>query len=152
MRIKGAQINNEMIAEIGKFTVLMAWIEREMLDYGRAKDLETSAYGISAGQTTKELAEALQGRIDLYGSDIGGYTAYILEDATKADQRGLWNNTKRKKVEDFINLKGQDSIEGGLLAIYRIRNNLFHGIKELKQLNNQLELFRAMNKFLEELA
>ena len=40
---------------------------------------------------------------------------------------------------------------GCLLVIYRIRNNLMHGLKCIEQLNDQLELFQTVNGVLESL-
>ena len=40
---------------------------------------------------------------------------------------------------------------GCLLVIYRIRNNLMHGLKCIEQLNDQFELFQAVNGVLESL-
>lgn len=86
--------------------------------------------------------------MDLYEQDVKIYVGYTLENPEKVEH--LMTYTKRRKIEDFIYSKGRDSIVGGLIAIYRIRNNLFHGIKEIKDLNKQIELFKAMNSFLEQ--
>ena len=45
--------------------------------------------------------------------------------------------------------KGDNLNSGCLLAIYRIRNNLMHGLKMVEQLNDQFELFQAVNDVLE---
>ena len=55
-------------------------------------------------------------------------------------------------MRDFINLDelvNSDWICGALLCIYRIRNNLLHGLKELSELNGQIGLFKSMNNVLE---
>lgn len=44
---------------------------------------------------------------------------------------------------------GDDLNCGCLLVIYRIRNNLMHGLKMVEELNNQLKLFKAVNGVLE---
>ena len=38
---------------------------------------------------------------------------------------------------------------GCLLVIRRIRNNMMHGLKVIKELNDQIELFRSANEVLE---
>ena len=45
--------------------------------------------------------------------------------------------------------KGTDLNSGCLLVIYRIRNNLMHGLKMVEELNGQFELFQAVNGVLE---
>ena len=47
--------------------------------------------------------------------------------------------------------EGDDLRQGCLLVIFRIRNNLMHGLKCIEQLNDQLELFKAVNGVLESL-
>jgi len=54
----------------------------------------------------------------------------------------------KKQIVDFINSDGRDSLSGGLHAIYRIRNNLFHGLKSWTDLDSQIELFMGLNDFL----
>ena len=57
----------------------------------------------------------------------------------------------RLLMEKFMEQKEDDLRCGCLLVIYRIRNNLMHGLKCIEQLNDQLELFRAVNGVLESL-
>ncbi len=52
-------------------------------------------------------------------------------------------------MKQFLEQKGDDLLYGCLLVIYRIRNNLMHGIKLLEELDGQIELFRAANDVLE---
>ena len=47
--------------------------------------------------------------------------------------------------------KEEDLGCGCLLVIYRIRNNLMHGLKCIEQLNDQIKLFEAVNDVLETL-
>lgn len=69
----------------------------------------------------------------------------------------------KKSLHDFDNLKdeyvtemikflddtNEDTTCGCLLAVCRIRNNLMHGIKDIGELDEQIDLFRAANKVLE---
>lgn len=54
-------------------------------------------------------------------------------------------------MEKFMEQKEEDVRCGCLLVIYRIRNNLMHGLKCIEQLNDQLKLFEAVNGVLETL-
>jgi hypothetical protein len=61
----------------------------------------------------------------------------------------LGNGTPNKEqIIEFIVSEGRKSLAGGLLAIYRIRNNMFHGLKTWTDLDNQIDLFIALNNFL----
>ena len=57
----------------------------------------------------------------------------------------------RMAMEQFMKQEGNDLRQGCLLVIFRIRNNLMHGLKCIEQLNDQLELFKAVNGVLESL-
>lgn len=50
--------------------------------------------------------------------------------------------------EDIYNKPTDNPIMGALSICYRIRNNLFHGSKELLTINKQINLFKAINAFL----
>ncbi len=52
-------------------------------------------------------------------------------------------------MENFLKQDGDKLTCGCLLTIYRIRNNLMHGLKPIEDLNTQLELFEAVNEVLE---
>ncbi len=52
-------------------------------------------------------------------------------------------------MRQFLAQEGDDLLCGCLLVIYRIRNNLMHGIKLLEELDGQIELFRAANDVLD---
>lgn len=38
---------------------------------------------------------------------------------------------------------------GGLLIIFRLRNNLFHGLKDCYSIDKQMEIFKSCNRFLD---
>ena len=62
--------------------------------------------------------------------------------------RGL-NEARIEKIKRFLQSNGQEDVIDGLFAIYRIRNNMFHGLKDYQMLNEQKELFDAVNNVLE---
>ena len=150
MIIKDKNINDKMIAEIGKFTVLWSLFEKNNDNYITIDKLPVIAASITHinAETVKNLATALQGRVDILASGIEEYIGYNL---IPGGARPMSDDNKAK-MGLFIGSNGQQSLVGGLIAVYRIRNNLLHGLKELTELNGQIELFRAMNALLEEIA
>ena len=56
-----------------------------------------------------------------------------------------------KMMQMFLLQIGNDDelVCGCLLIIHRIRNNMMHGLKVIKELNDQIELFRSANEVLE---
>lgn len=65
------------------------------------------------------------------------------------------SNARRTKDADdllmksFLEQNNGDVCCGCLLVIYRIRNNLMHGLKCIEELNDQFYLFEAVNDVLE---
>ena len=55
----------------------------------------------------------------------------------------------KRLMEEFLKQSGDDLTCGCLLTIYRIRNNLMHGLKQIEDLDTQLDLFKAVNEVLE---
>jgi len=109
---------------------------------------------LSSSEQRKLFAIALHNRARAYQSSqnesIKDDDSYI--DHYVHQHLSLWNglhNDQKDKVIKFIKNIWDDSIDGGLLAIYRIRNNMFHGLKPSDDLNSQIDLFRTINAVLE---
>jgi len=150
IRICDAKFAQDVILEIGKFCVLWSIFENDKCDNDcnieKLLSLENSISDIDPDKITR-LAISLQGRVDmsLRGEELVGY----IVEPEKAKRK--MPAEKRTKMGQFLASDGQESLAGCLIAIYRIRNNMFHGLKRLESLNSQIELFRAMNGVLEEL-
>ena len=43
----------------------------------------------------------------------------------------------------------QELLLGGLLIVFRLRNNLFHGLKDCYTIDKQIEIFKSCNRFLD---
>ena len=52
--------------------------------------------------------------------------------------------------EFLQNVGRKENYFGAILLIWQIRNNMFHGSKYHPWLDNQIELFKAMNELLQE--
>lgn len=147
MEIDRETINNEIVLEIGKFTILWAEFEKKYC-YNNCNSASiwdfSNRYYIERN-ILKDFAEKLKGRVDYHGVDEFIYVKYNLvpEGARTPSTPDL--NT----IQDFLNFNGENLVAGAFLVIYRIRNNLLHGLKVLSELNGQLELFKSMNKVLE---
>ena len=73
---------------------------------------------------------------------------YVQQSLSPAGARQPQEADKRF-MEEFLKQSGDDLTCGCLLTIYRIRNNLMHGLKQIEDLNTQLDLFKAVNEVLE---
>lgn len=147
MNILGKELENKTVLEIGKFTILWAEFEK---NYCNNECNSNAIWDFASISTVNEdflrdLCDKLKGRISYLGVNENQYINYNLtpERARKPSQADI------KTIKDFINFKGENLLAGAMLAIYRIRNNLLHGLKELSELNGQIELFKSMNSVLE---
>lgn len=139
--INGFELKEETVLAIGKFTVLWNIFENERFgNHCTVEKLEKLNLGTS--KEWQELAQVLNKRQKLWGVTQENYVG------TKLRTKGL-NSAKIEKIKTFLQSEGQQSIEGGLFILYRIRNNMFHGLKEWQMLDSQTELFNAVNKALE---
>ena len=147
LEILGEELDNEIILEIGKFTILWAEFEKQYCNNNcKSNAIWNFASNFQVNEDIlQDLCEKLKGRIDSLGLNEYEYVNYNLipEGAIKPSLADL------KTIKDFINFSGENLLAGALLSIYRIRNNLLHGLKELSELNGQVALFKSMNKVLE---
>lgn len=147
MIVKENQLNDLLVMEIGKFSILWNCFERFQCDNScNPGKIKTVASLISIDKEKQGvLAAVLNKRRTWFGQVIPEYV-----------ETGLYpGNARQNQAEDrllmekFMEQSDKDQRCGCLLVIYRIRNNLMHGLKCIEQLNDQLELFQAVNGVLE---
>lgn len=147
MLIQGSELNNSLVMEIGKFTILWNCFERFVCDNNcNSNRIKTIASSIQIDQEKQEkLAKELKERSSLFDQISSVYVETGLHpyNARKSSKDDI------KLMEEFIEQTGNDMKIGCLLTIYRIRNNMLHGLKIIEELNDQLNLFRAVNGVLE---
>ena len=138
MKIRDFELKNKTVLEIGKFAILWNWFEKEFCEnncnYSRLKNASENVRIDSKKQymfmqVTEEYV------------DTGLYPDNARRTRTDAEER--------KVMEDFIDQKEGDTTLGCLMTIYRIRCNMMHGLKIVEQLDDQYELFKAVNGVLE---
>lgn len=149
MKIKECKLEDNIVTEIGKFTILWAEFEKEYCNNDCSDKLiiqEKDSFRVKENLLMC-FNNNLHDRMEYFNTDIEAYTNYNLipENARKP------KNEYIKIMKDFINLDElvkNDWVCGALLYIYRIRNNLLHGLKIISELNKQLDLFKSMNAIL----
>ena len=147
MEIYGESLKDELVMEIGKFAILWNCFERFYCNnFCKPQKIKDAAPTVKIDEDKqKKLAKVLNQRRAWFGQVISEYV-----------ETGLYpGNARQNQVEDRLLMEkfmeqGDDDLRAGcLLVIYRIRNNLMHGLKCIEQLNDQLELFKAVNGVLE---
>lgn len=166
-RICGKNINEETVLEVGKFAILWNVFEKtkcrescqadKIMEIAQASEQSCKKIFIEFAKTLNNRAKPKHEYIDEQDKRIHIH-CYV--------DNGLFPNQKSKdgitrdnrkygidiveKIIDYIISVGERSIDGGLFAIWAIRNNMFHGSKEHGNLNEQINLFKSMNAVLKE--
>ena len=149
MKIKGENLNDELVVEIGKFSILWNCFERFYCHNScNPRKITSVAFLINIDKDKQaELAKALNNRRSRFGQIIPDY----VETGLHPGNARLSKEEDQRLMIEFMQQSGEDMRCGCLLVIHRIRNNLMHGLKCIEQLNDQLELFQAVNGVLESL-
>ena len=153
IQIGYVNINNETIFEIGKFAILWNIFENIKCDNNCTCDkiinMEKSLEHLGK-KSFKQFAIELRTRAVKLNSDVDTYVNSYLYPANGARISDIYRTKNIPVVIDFINSVGETNLIGAILAIYRIRNNMFHGLKGHSELDDQIDLFKAMNAVLGE--
>ena len=147
MYIRSYNLSEEIVREIGRFAILWNCFENTFLrcecSAGQIRNQYVNIYIDKSSQV--EFAKALNNRLRNFHISVQEYVDDRLHPAL-ADPS---NPANKQAMKDFIEQRGEDNRLGCLLIIYRLRCNMMHGLKEIYDLNNQLELFSTMNDVLE---
>lgn len=146
-------INDETIFEVGKFAILWNIFENMKCKYDckcdKIIEMEKSLEYLG-NKPFKQFATELATRAINKNSNINAYVNNYLYPANGARISEIDRTCYIPIVIEFIESDGKKNLSGALLAIYRIRNNMFHGLKGHSELDDQIDLFKAMNAVLEE--
>ena len=145
VKIAGYNFRQNTVEEVGKFAILWNKFEKDKCNNHCSTGKLRKISIFAPSEHFQNLARTLKHRSELLGLR---YDAYVRRGLSMG--HGL-NSEDMDLILAFMNSDGKDNLAGGLLAIYRIRNNMFHGLKEWTDLDNQIELFEAMNNVLEEM-
>ena len=141
VNIHNCSLQQDTVLSIGKFAILWNIFEREKCNnYCTVSKIEKLIFNPS--DKWHQLAEVLKRRQEQFDLTEEQYIT------RKLRRQGL-NSERIEKINKFLQSNGQEDIVGGLFAIYRIRNNMFHGEKDYQMLDGQKELFDAVNNVLE---
>ena len=156
-------MNNETILEVGKFAILWnvfeEWRCKCNCSHEKIKEVVDDVMRIRAIVGKREEEDAFINfatelakrakKLEISVEECVRTKLYPTDDK-RAKISKIGQEVYMAKVIEFINSGGKNALDGALLAIWRIRNNMFHGLKGHSVLDEQIELFRAMNAVLEE--
>ena len=147
MKIKDYELKDETVLEIGKFAILWNCFENEWCDNNCSPDaIKKISDSIQIDMVKQEeFASILNKRHD----KLKWFEADYVKDSLHPGNDRMSREDDINIMRMFLEQRGEDLVYGCLLVIYRIRNNLMHGLKLPSQLDEQIELFRAANGVLE---
>lgn len=149
MIIAKQKIKSSIVNEIGKFAILWSCFERYCCNnHCNSSILKNKSELISiSDEKAKILHDTLKKRMEINNNNTNDYIQCGLY------PKGSNQHSKDDELymEQFINDsdKPNDNIIGCLLVIQRIRNNMMHGLKDIHGLEEQIDLFQAVNGVLE---
>lgn len=130
-------IDSKTLITIGKFTILWHQFEKEYCDN------HFSVRKFSDVINSKNLYVEPNKMTNLWNIVNSRYI-----DRNKPYGREDDSDEKKqleKEINNFTNSCGSPTLLPTICVIYRIRCNLCHGLKDIKDLNNQRDLFEAIN-------
>lgn len=147
--IKKYNIERKTITELGKFSILWNIFEK---DYFQKKCCPHKIKNYQNYNITKSLKYNCENFINVLHAYLGTSKSTITRNIIKAT---LFDNSNEYHTEIEYVLKnkcdGTKLLIGTILIILRLRNNMFHGIKDCLNINNQLQLFISANIILNKL-
>ena len=151
MDILRYKVDNEVIVEIGKFAILWNEFERKLTGYGNNNNYD-SYKRICEIITYDETAyKELRNYLICQRNYRSGKTKDFVEKFLYTSNGIQANKNVITAICNYIDDDGikTEKLCGCLYTIQRYRNNLMHGIKDLSGLDDQLSVFKIINKLLE---
>lgn len=147
MIINSVDLSNGLIIEIGKFAILWNCFERDFFNYRCNPHKIINSYDNIYIDRDKQhiFANVLNKRRLQFNFDID---EYVEEGLHPSNSNGSTPEST-KLMKKFIECPSEDNRCGCLLIILKLRNNLMHGLKDISELDKQIELFQAINLVLE---
>lgn len=134
------KVNNETYIEVLYFPIIWHIFEKEITDtkYSTQKALrkiENKIDVLILQNIFINVKDYINNKFDI---EYAYYSFHFRENDISLDKfLKLFNTTLIEEKLEFL-----------LWISYRVRNNMFHGIKEISELDYQLNLFKNLNQFL----
>ena len=160
MIIAEIDIHDDVVKEIGKFTILWNMFEKKYTKYGNEKNYIELAHTLEfSPEIFEEIRVHLLNQRCLRINDESQTDEFVKvylfsENARLKPDKLSKEFLPVKFICQFLDKEGliEEQQCGCLYAVERYRNNLLHGIKSLNDLEEQLNAFKAINLLLEDFA
>ena len=139
-------LEKETIYTLGEFSILWCYFEQSIFnsEANPSKMLNWAKRQESTSELIT-LCENIKEKAIIYLNDLDETTIIT---RIYSENRPP-NNEHRKLISDFLESNTDNPLLGCSLFILRIRNNMFHGVKDIFTLNDQREMFMGINAFLQ---
>lgn len=147
MLIQGYDLQKTTVLEVGKFAILWNCFERYWCDNNcNPSKIKSIANTVPVDvKAQAHLAEVLNERRHWFGQLEMDY----VRDSLHPGNARASTDEDMRIMRQFMEQTGDELNCGCLLVLYRIRNNLMHGMKHIEELDGQIKLFRAASAVLE---
>ena len=147
MTIKGFEVMDATVMEIGKFSILWNCFERDWCDNNcNPAKIKSIVDWLHIDQEKQACLASVLNERRLWFEQLE--IDYVRDSLHPGNARAS-TEEDMQVMRRFLAQEGDELTCGCLLVIYRIRNNLMHGLKLIKELDGQIVLFRAANDVLE---
>ena len=168
--------SKEIIEELGKFSLLWAQFELEYCENNCSdklffNDIEFEKFLQNVNSQEKKSKYSLS-REKFFAICNFNFDFKLLIENLITELLKYLHMTKETITPEFIHKKlyssnftsyysqvdniicnsvndNRELILGGLLIVFRLRNNLFHGLKDCYSIDKQIEIFKSCNRFLD---
>jgi len=138
-------VSKQSLIKVGEFSVLWSLFEQRYF-HSKADINEIEVFSsrviIDALLQTKIINLQLSARdyLGVVDMDVVKDRVFSMDNPGSASHR--------EAIFQYLSLSNQINLFGCLLFIYRIRNNFFHGLKDISRLDDQKDLFGNINEIL----
>ena len=159
VNIKGHKLPDELVTELGKFAILWSSYEdKKCGNHASPGNIKNSIKNMRINRAKVEKLHRVfeerymeqKRRIDAIQDKKMTVEDYIHNGFFPDGSNNNSVGAQEKEMADFMKSKNNDY--GCFLMIYRVRNNFMHGLKAIECLEDQLEMFKAINDVLESIS
>lgn len=144
--IEEIEASDDIINALGRFSLLWNAFECELFDQQCTVSKIRNFENYNRIKKESYYTNLINTLLNYLGTDKRRITREIIKNRLYSVDR----NEYQIEVEQVLknDMHGEELQIGTLLILLRLRNNMFHGLKDCYQINSQLELFIAANSLL----
>ncbi len=150
IKLWGYEVTSETCEAIGDFSIAWAQFERTFFEqgynYNKAESIivhELDTIDVSKIESIRNLL------LDYAQKEFGEINNFICKLYIREREAAVYNDAIEKFLSDqFEYMSLDESVKACIYISNRFRNNMLHGSKDIRKLNNQIKIFQELKDFL----